>query len=100
MRQHALLAAILAAIAPFQLQAAPASPSAGWPANSPSHRKIFCGIDGAEISHAYSQALNLALKREIRRGANLVQAMDSLRERAKCPAGSHLPSADLVEIVS
>ncbi len=100
MRQHALVAAVLAATAPLLLHAAPDNKPVGWPANSPSHRQIFCGIDGAEISHSYSQALNLALKREIRRGSTIAQAMETLRERAKCPAGSQLPSADLVEIVS
>ena len=85
----ALVAVTLSVVA-APAAAAP-SVSSAWPATHPAQRAIFCGIDGAEPSFQYAQRLTTEINRLTSRGASVAAAVDTLRERARCPAGSHLP---------
>lgn len=62
-----------------------------WPLSSPADRAIFCGAPDTETSLAYGAALNAALNELTAKGASVQDAMNVLKTRAQCPAGSHRP---------
>lgn len=68
-----------------------------WPASSPADRAIFCGAPDTETSLAYGEALNAALNELTAKGASVQDAMNVLKARAQCPAGSHLPLKEVAK---
>lgn len=63
-----------------------------WPVGSNVDRDIFCGAPGTETGRAYSRALHAALRELTAKGLSINEAMEALRARAKCPAGSQEPA--------
>lgn len=75
-----------------------------WPVSSPADRAIFCGAPDTETSLAYGEALNAALNDVIAasekitaKRASVPEAMNVLKARAQCPAGSHLPLKEMAK---
>ncbi|CAD5366827.1 exported hypothetical protein [Rubrivivax sp. A210] len=68
----------------FALSSAAIAADQPWPMSSPEHRAIFCGAPGTETSRPYTEALNVALKELVDRGASVQEAVTLLTERARC----------------
>jgi hypothetical protein len=75
-----------------------------WPSSNATHRTIFCGAPDTETSLAYGAALNAALNDVIAaselitgKRASVPDAMNVLKARAQCPAGSHLPIKEVAK---
>ena len=98
MRLTLYVFSLLSLAAATLIVAAPAAASqpagSAWPATHAAQRAIFCGIDGAEPSLQYARRLTAEINLLTSRGATVAAAVDTLRERARCPAGSHLPVAE------
>jgi hypothetical protein len=85
-------AVAVAASAATSVASAARDPGAAlWPMSQPAHRAIFCGEADTQTGFEYATALNGALNQLTRSGRSVPQAMDMLRGRARCAAGSELP---------
>lgn len=83
--------AVAASAATSSASAARDPDAAQWPMSQPAHRAIFCGEPDTQTGFEYSTALNSALSQLTRSGRSIPQAMEVLRGRARCAAGSDLP---------
>lgn len=81
----------------FVIAASAQASQAQWPLSSPADRAIFCGAPDTETSLAYGAALNAALNELTAKGASVQEAMNVLKTRAQCPAGSHLPIKEVAK---
>lgn len=81
----------------FVIAASAQASQAQWPLSSPADRAIFCGAPDTETSLAYGAALNAALNELTAKGASVQEAMNVLKARAQCPAGSHLPIKEVAK---
>ncbi len=81
----------------FVFAASAQASEAHWPLSSPADRAIFCGAPDTETSLAYGAALNAALNELMAKGASVQEAMNMLKARAQCPAGSHLPIKEVAK---
>ena len=83
--------ALAASMASSVASAARDPDAAQWPVSQPAHRAIFCGEPDTQTGFEYATALNGAINQLTRTGRSVPQAIDVLRGRARCAAGSELP---------
>lgn len=65
-------------------QPTPPKELGAWPLNPEHDRAIFCGLPGTETSASYAGALAREIRALASRGQSTRQALDTIRERARC----------------